>query len=575
MTKVRRTIFILLVFTILCSLFVVVFAVGALDTEDGVLPPAVNAYEYAKAPEGVYVFRYYGSDPYADLDIDTSECVVDRLYVYHSEADSVVEIIAEEVSDYSCTQTALYYVTEEQKVYKTDYTGTNHEYLYQCSQGTISMLSSYYDALYFIEAQTRIIYLDTTSKVAQEIWAYEYLDWVFMLNDTQLIATTPEEEDYLYDISTDTATHVSSIVAANMVTAAIKGTPSNNARSSTNPTASYANVTPTQENDVTFPLTEYWADPDGCYETSAPYRSEPDSWFHINGQEGCGNNDVNCKRYSGSGECKGFAKYVHDVYAHMVHDTSYDSNGNKIANDRADELWEARTCIVTHSWMEDATDFDSSTLRLWSSNTSNDITDIQRFFESLNTGAYVRYGKYRADDSSPDDGCHSIVFIDSDADGIWVYECNQDYDPNSSNDGCGVFIQYYPYNRLFRYKYIRKYVNHDFAEAPVYDDAAYHKVGCTDCVGYLRQAHDGTATFVSTTQHDAVYTCCPNNSGRKEHTGTVTYKKYSTTQHKITSTCCDGFVLGLHNFRQGSSGSYICTGCGADRDASSGVLKLE
>lgn len=472
------------------------------------------------------------------------------MYVYHSATDSVVESLAQAVSNYTCTETALYYVTAEQKVYKTDYTGTNHEYLYQCLQGTISMLSSYFDTLYFIEEQTRIMNLDTASKVVQEIWAYEYLDWVFMLDDTQLIATTTDAEDYLYDISTDTATQVSSIVATNMVTAAIKGTSSNNARSSTNPTANYANVVLTQENDISFPLTEYWADPDGCYETSAPYRSEPSSWFHINGQEGCGNNDVNCKRYSGSGECMGFAKYVHDVYAHIGGDTLRDFNGDGILNSTDDYYanieWENRTCMVTHSWMEDATDVDSNTLKLWPSNTSSNTTGIKNFFESLNAGAYVRYGKYRAEDGTPSDGCHSIVFIDSDDVGIWVYECNQDYDPNSSNDGCGVFIQYYPYVRLFRYKYILKYVNHAFENECTYENATYHLRECANCAGYVRQTHDGT-----------------------------TYQVYDRLRHRVNFTCCGGSVLATHNYVFNGSGSYVCTGCYADRDGFSDILSFE
>ncbi len=438
------------------------------------------------------------------------------------------------------------------------------------TQGTISMLSSYYDALYFIEAQTRIIYLDTTSKVAQEVWTYEYLDWVFMLNDTQLIATTPEEEDYLVDISTDTVTHVNSIVATNMVTAAIKGTYSSNARSSNNPTASYADVTPTQENNVTFPLTEYWADPDGCYETSAPYRSEPDSWFHINGQEGCGNNDVNCKRYSGSGECKGFAKYVHDVYAHMDIDTYSDTDEDGIAddaeNDAADKRWEARTCMVTRSYMNDANDIDSNTLQLWSGGTSSDTTDIIDFFEDLNTGAYVRYGKYLEEDDTPYNGCHSIVFIDSDADGIWVYECNQDYDTNSDH-GCGVFIQYYPYKRLFRYKYILNYVSHDYkataSEPLAYYNAYYHKKGCKSCAAYVCQAHTNiSATIASATQHNATFNCCGGNTATTLHTGTTSKSYYSKASHKVTATCCSGYVLANHTFQLDFANRSVCTGCG-------------
>lgn len=57
MTKVRSTIVILLTLAILCSLFVVVFAIGNPSTENESFSPVVNAYEYANAPEGVYVFR--------------------------------------------------------------------------------------------------------------------------------------------------------------------------------------------------------------------------------------------------------------------------------------------------------------------------------------------------------------------------------------------------------------------------------------------------------------------------------------------------------------------------------------
>lgn len=596
MTKTRKAIVIFTTLAILCSFFVVVFAVGNSGTEDEVLPSMANAYEYAQAPEGVYVFRYYGSDPSADLDIDTSECVVDRLYAYHSATSSVVEIFAQAVSDYTCTQTALYYVTAEQKVYKTDYTGTNHEYLYKCPQGAISMLSSYFDTLYFIEEQTRIMNLDTCSKVVQEIWAYEYLDWVFMLDDTQLIATTTEEEDYLYDSATDTATRVSNVVATNMVTAAVKGTSSNNARSITPNFVAMA----TQENNVSFPIEPYLATPDDDYsKVDGFYYSRPSSWFHNNGQEGC--STQNCTRYSGSGECKGFAKYVHDVYAHMVHDTSFDSNGNSIANDVADGLWEDRTCIIRHSYMNDANDIDDNTLKLWPSDSKANITRIQEFFEGLHTGAYVRYGKYLpvksatgeiivSGDDSPWNGCHSIVFIASDNDGIWVYECNQEYDGNS-NHGCGVFIQYYTYVSLFRYKYILNYVNHNYLDALDYYDADYHTKGCTACVGSVRQEHtnvdvlsyvdkynhrarfdccggdtyvvahdDITSTIRNGVDHITKYHCCGESSAIVPHTGTVMCNNITATKHTVSASCC-GVITEAHIYSNDPDKIGRCVVC--------------
>ena len=580
----RRTVIIILSIAILCSLFVVVFAVTTSNTEDMATLSAVDPFEYAKAPDGLYVFIYHGSSPYMSVDIDTSGCVVDRLYVYDSTTDSVAEISEQSVTAYTYTINALYYVTAEQKIYKTDYSGTNCEYLYQSAQGDIDNLNSYFDALYFIEDRSSVMFLDVASKTTQEIWAYENLSWAIMLNTDQLIATTAEEDNYLYDISTNTATLISEIEATNLVTAAVIGTVSNNTRSTTTPNFA-AIVTP--ENDVSFPIEPYGATPDGTYSNvGGYYYSSPTSWFHTDPtQEGCYNEECIkiCKRYSGSGECMGFAKYVHDVYAHMGEDTGVDSNGQKRSDDTANELWEKRTCMTYHrppaKAFEDGELPSSVDPNLTELLFDGDAAKIKDFFNSMKTGAYVRYGKYHPSiqnngDPTPQNGRHSIVFIAKDNYGIWVYECNQTYDGND-NHGCGVFIQYYTFNQLTNYKFVLNYVNHDFAEAPVYDDAAYHKVGCTDCVGYLRQAHDGTATFVSTTQHDAVYTCCPNNSGRKEHTGTVICKNYSKLQHQTYATCCDGFVLSLHTFHQNSSGQYICTGCGADRDASSGVLKLE
>ena len=108
----RRTVVIILSIAILCSLFIVVFAVTNSNTEDGTAPLAGNPFEYAQAPDGLEVFIYHGSSPYLSVDIDTSGCVVDRLYVYDSTTDSVAEISEQSVTAYTYTQTALYYVTE-------------------------------------------------------------------------------------------------------------------------------------------------------------------------------------------------------------------------------------------------------------------------------------------------------------------------------------------------------------------------------------------------------------------------------------------------------------------------------
>ena len=566
----RRTVIIILSIAILCSLFVVVFAVANSNTEDGTAPLAGNPFEYAQAPEGLYVFIYHGSSPYMSVDIDTSGCVVDRLYVYNSTTDSVVEISEQSVTAYTYTVNALYYVTEEQKIYKTDYSSTNHEYLYQCAQGDIDNLSSYFDMLYFIENRTSIMLLDVVSETAQEIWAYENLSWAIMLNTDQLIATTAEEDNYLYDIPTNTVTLISDIEATNLITAAVKGVSSNNARSTTTP--NFAAMA-TQENDVSFPIEPYWATPDETYsKVEGYYYSTPSSWFHTDPtQEGCYNAQGKkiCERYSGSGECMGFAKYVHDVYAHMGEDTGFDSDGNEVGDWTANQLWEARTCMTYHrppaKAFEDGDLPESVDPNLTELLFDGDAAKIKDFFDEMKTGAYVRYGKYHPSiqnngDPTPENGRHSIVFIAKDNNGIWVYECNQTYDGND-NHGCGVFIQYYTFNQLTNYKFVLNYVNHDFTDTKVPYDTDYHKVGCKNCGGYVLKKHYYTASYANSSQHRRTH-CCDNTWYLENHTGSVTYAEVSSSKHRVKYTCCSSYVTEVHMFEYNANNQQECILCG-------------
>lgn len=595
----RRTVVIILSIAILCSLFVVVFAVANSNTEDGTAPLAGNPFEYAQAPDGLEAFIYHGSSPYLSVDIDTSGCVVDRLYVYNSTTDSVIEISEQSVTAYTYTQTALYYVTEEQKIYKTDYSGTNHEYLYQSAQGDIDNLSSYFDALYFIEDRTSVRLLDVANKTAQEIWTYENLSWAIMLNDDQLIATTAEEDDYLYDIPTNTATLISDIEATSLITAAVIGTTSNNTRSTTPNFAAMV----TQENNVSFPIEPYGATPDGTYSSvGGYYYGSPSSWFHTEPtQEGCYNAQGKkiCERYSGSGECMGFAKYVHDVYAHMGEDTGYDSNGKKRSDETANELWEDRTCMTYHrppaKAFEDGELPESVDPKLTERLFDGDVAKIKTFFNSLKTGAYVRYGKYHPSiqpngDPTPENGRHSIVFIAKDDKGIWVYECNQTYDGND-NHGCGVFIQYYTFNQLTNYKFVLNYVNHNYSANWGYRDKDYHSKNCSGCAGHVKKEHTSVsktyidtnnhnATFnccgdrvetvphtnVSTklksrTQHQTTYNCCNHSLSAVAHTGSVEYYERSSVLHGVEYSCCSGYTTEPH-ILDTVNGQLQCTRCG-------------
>ena len=301
--------------------------------------------------------------------------------------------------------------------------------------------------------------------------------------------------------------------------------------------------------------------------------TDPISWFHNDStQEGC-NSGNNCRYYTGTWECEGFARYAHDRYLHNVapNSTSY-------------ETW--------------FTTYPRSGRRELDS-----VDVIRNFFSTLNTGDYIRYGNYN--DATPDNGMHSIVFVSMDVDGIWVYECNQKYyddlpaerkdDYAVSDYGCGVHLQYYTFGNIkARYNYALYYVKHNYnKENAVYNNAVYHKVECDHCVGYLLQEHNDIAGVVYTDDggHDARFDCCGGITYNVPHTDvSITfvdfsrhrsvyyccnyaetighvprYFIYSDTKHTIRFSCCDGEIIEEHRFGLNANNPGECIYCGYGR----------
>lgn len=573
MYNTRKIITILSVLALLGSFLMVAFAKSSSDITisepiDLIVNQTTDPYAYATSPDGLYVFRYYGTAPYLSMDIDTSMCSIGRLYVYDALTDTVLQVSTQEVSVYTCTQDALFYVTTDQKIYKTDYTGTVHEFLYQGVNGNIHCLNSYLNTLYFIENQENVVFLDVQTKTAQAVWSYDNLDWVFLPNMTQIVATTIDEDDLIYDIASETVAEISALEANQIVTDTVQETDS--ATDSDISIMSYfSSSSVTQENDISFPLSEY---PATLYDNTAVNNSDhyrPISWFHVNGSEGCSSS--NCKTYSGTSECEGFARYAHDAYVHMV--------DNSVAYSAWDD----------NKHPAGMTRFDSN------------ITTIQSFFANMKTGAYIRYGK--DSDSTPANGVHSIVFVSMDSGGIWVYECNQSYYDNLTSDqigghsesyfGCGVHFQYYTFQKLTKYHYVLHYVNHDFNEPLTSYDEDYHKKGCTSCDGYVLQSHtnvstdyldayehmatfnccggfvveatahdDITSTIVDKSGHETTYHCCGERSTLLYHTGDVVYTEISSSKHSVKYTCCSGYVTEAHCFDYNEYEQIECIFCG-------------
>ena len=376
------------------------------------------------------------------------------------------------------------------------------------------------------------MFLNYQTKETQKIWTCEDIDWVFRLNDTELVVATIEECHYLYDILSNTATQISGILANDLITVAVTGDDMAG-DSGISLMSLYSPSIQSYENDVTLPLPEYYVN---YYDTSRYMNSDygtPATWFHYDKAEGCDGGD-NCKYYTQTWECEGFARYAHDRYLH-----------NELTNNPSYGDWFA----------------------LYPCSSQVNFTGLQvvaDFFSQLNTGDYVRYSK--ENDTTPEDGAHSIVFIGCDGDGFWAYECNQKYtDTETLGDyGCGIHLQYYTYEAIIiRYTGALYYVKHNYNVSPDYEDVTYHIRECTHCVGYLRQKHDvASATIVNAANHRAVISCCGGKTLAAPHTGTVTYQTYSATQHKVSATCCSGYVLANHTFRLDTYNRSVCTGCG-------------
>jgi len=573
MSKARKSVSLFMLLVLLFVFFTTASANSFIDTEEMILTPNVNPYEYSTSPDNLYVFLYRGYEPYLAMDIDTSACIEGRLYVFDTELNSVTEISSQPVTLYTCTKDALFYVTSAQEVYKTNYIGQNIEFLYQSVQGNISDFNNYLDNLYFIEDSSRIIMLNYNTGVSQIVWICDDLAWSFRLIPAELVAATVDENHYLLDITTGVASSIGRMTANEFITEAV----TNASEASTPGISLMAYFSPSsilQENDVSLPLPEYPVRYGNTPNFQNGVYTDPISWFHIDGKEGC-DGESNCKKYTKTDECEGFARYAHDRYLHNVAPdgteyntwfTTYPSNGRR--------------------------ELDS-------------INTINNFFANLNTGDYVRYGNYG--DSTPANGMHSIVFVNMDEGGIWAYECNQKYyddlpvdrkdDHDADDFGCGIHLQYYTFENIkARYNYALYYVKHNYNVSPVYEDATYHKKECTHCVGYLRQKHDDVTvydyvdeidhtarlhccgdilryvphtdvrrTIISTTTHRAVYLCC-NYGETTGHDGTPVYSEYSSAQHSVRFTCCFGSVLDNHYYYD-SSGTLVgeCQECGYNR----------
>lgn len=487
MPKEKTVLSFLLIVAMVFAIALTALADGHISTGDTTIASETNPYKYGTAPDGLYVFLYHGYNPYFADEIDTSDCELEHLYVHNQVTNEVLSISTQTVTAYTTTKDSLYYITEDQTIYKTDYSGSEHAVVYRCIEGYVRDISTYWDMLVLVVGDNKVLFLDTATGYIKDSFILTDLDWVFMLSKFEVMVATMSGEYYVYQLSTKSLSEIESEVEANNRINQAVLEASGAEKSLIARTIVATSITPkVQENDISFPLAAYPATIYDKNQVQNFNHQRPLSWFHVNGQEGCSSS--NCDSYAGTGECEGFARYAHDAYLHILDETITYS------------AWKTSRHAVETDYR-----FDGSQ------------DTYKTFFNNLKPGAYVRYGKDT--DPSPENGAHSIVFVNIDETGIWVYECNQAYDSDPSH-GCGVHYQYYTFERLARqYQFAAHYVNHSFTGGNTAMNYAKHRVECSMCYGYLVQSH----------------------------TGNTSYAYLNTSKHKVFFSCCNGYVLEPHD----------------------------
>lgn len=411
-----------------------------------------------------------------------------RLYVYDETTGDVLPIGNQVISTFVATKDYLYFVTSDQAIIQSDYTGANLENIYLARQGNITMINAFGYYVYFVEDGSRVVILDVINKSIHAMVSGDSVVSAYMLDTEKLIWYDESGIGTYYDVVSQTSTTLEdeSEETALISSFVMPEAPENIAIIQSSNVVNFVGQSDSY-NNIAFPLADYPARPGTGY-TPPEIRSRFVNGWSLTNQNP---NPWIKKRYANAGECDGFAKYAHDTFWHIA-----DWNRTIPSWKNADNSYTADYHGSGFTWTTKETMID--------------------FFEGLSRGSFVRYTSKK--DATPNNGTHSYVFdgIDSDGLGTWHYECNQD------NNGVGY--QYYTFDLYYsKNTCVFEYVEHTLG-AKSAQSTVSHRTVCTNCSGYLVQSHTATAT----------------------------YRSQDDTYHRVSFSCCSGYVLEKHVILSGT-----------------------
>lgn len=445
--------------------------IGATDTVQpvtSVIGQSVEAMNYSEAPENLFPFIYSLAEEHTwtrENIIGSCDCTPGYLYVKNRTTGVITLIYAAETLHYTATQDDLYYVTANNTIMKTDFTGGTHAALYTASE-PISELDYFEGRLCFLEGDTSFVLYDISSGLSETIELPEKATSAFLFATAKLLWSNDTWTYFCLDLITGYHTMLKNdLEVSNLVMPYLTSEAEYNEY-----TVMPSTVTTTIENDIDFPFDDFLANPNsssnGLYGTAISH-----FWNPNNAIEGCDhkNGIFDCRQYGGSNQCDGFARYAHERFIHMVD-------------------W-SRTYPYRPSNDTSTTTFTFTT------------DNVKEYFGTLTKGAFLRYSR---DPSTDSDGHHSVVFVSADDKGVWVYEANQDYK-------CGVFYEYYNYTYIVKYqRNVVVKVNHSFTGQAQSISSTQHKTVCKNCAGYIIGTHNfnRSAISISATQHKVFCNGC-------------------------------------------------------------------
>lgn len=444
---------------------------------------AGEALLYALSPDHLLPFIHDGYAPFVWVDVDITNCTIGKLYVYNKISQLTTEISELTVTTYASTKENLFFVTEQQEIFQTDYSGSSATLIYQATGGLIKRLCAFGNMLYFIEDNRHIVTLNTDTLTVRTVMTDENVRAIYMFDFDKLICYYNDDSIAYLNTTTGELTELENLYEANALTNAYTSIEQDNGETySIN-----ANVViDSSYNDVDFPLPEYPATLGYGWISSGDVEGDPfDTW------------------YAGSNECDGFAKFAHDRFYHLYY------------VNRTSPSWQVGYSVTADHHGALPSDITNASFDPYHPSNSYKIVHLtsidkaREFFEGLNKGAFVRLGK--ESDPTPYEGAHSIAFAGSYTGGVYVYEANQD-----RANGVG-YRQWSYADYIDNYDHVLYYVNHTFPNTGIYESVTHHLKECVNCDGYLRQGHDIGYGTITALQHTASCSGC-NYSNTTMHT---------------------------------------------------------